>query len=403
MDSGLAGDANTAGKLSDGSPFIAVKQFGRGAVAMSAFSFDAVTSEIILRSSFVPLMHEFTYYLARPVAANLNIDPSDGATLVLASQAFSSSVKDAGKGLIGSYYSQTGRKGESIRRIDSHIEFDWGHGSPMQGIPVDHFSVAWNGTLTPKESGRYEFRFHVDDAATLHINGKRVTGVIDLVAGTQYGIRAEYDEYTSSAYCRLHWKRDGGGEEVVPSSVLSPIASGAGEGTGVLVAITDPSEEMFGGEVYNSDAGIVLGIRRSLVPGIYKVEAPDIFARQAASAIGEDGMIVFNVAAGKEESDMKAVAQDQIDWLNEYVAITAATKTEDVLKVLHGQSFGKEIWRILAIAVFIFLIIEVVLTRWISIQRRSGEEQNVDFTNEGKAGSASFKKSLSALGKKTSD
>ncbi|MCL1909606.1 MAG: PA14 domain-containing protein [Kiritimatiellaeota bacterium] len=402
LDPGIAGDAHTAGKFSNGLPFIAIKPFGRGAVAMSAFVFDNVASDIVVRRGFVPLMHELVYHLARPVAAHLNTTPSDGATLVLASQAFASSSTEQGNGLIGTYYKRQNRQGESVRRIDPVINFDWGHGSPMPNvIPVDHFSAVWNGTLVPKTSGRYQFVFHVDDSAVLYINNKRVSGPLDLVAGERYGIRVEYEEYTATAFIRMHWKRDGGGEEIVPNDVLLPVASGTGEGSGETVAITDPSGKIVFGEVYGSDAGTVLRVPHSLEPGLYRAEVSELFAKQIASAIGEDGKIVFNVSAGKEESDMRAITPDQTAWLNDYVHIATATQVEDVLKALHGQSFGKEIWRILAIAVFIFLIVEVILTRWISINRRAGEEQNVDFTNDGAAGSASFKQSLSALGKFT--
>ena len=68
-----------------------------------------------------------------------------------------------------------------------------------------------------------------------------------------------------------------------------------------------------------------------------------------------------------------------------------------MLSALRGQAFGKEIWRILAFAAFAFLVAEVALTRWISIQRRMGEERDVDFTNAGQAGTASFRDSLAKI------
>jgi hypothetical protein len=62
-----------------------------------------------------------------------------------------------------------------------------------------------------------------------------------------------------------------------------------------------------------------------------------------------------------------------------------------------GQAFGKEIWRILAIAAFLFLIAEVILTRWIAIQRRTGEKIDVDFKNDKLQASESFKENLSKV------
>ena len=43
------------------------------------------------------------------------------------------------------------------------------------------------------------------------------------------------------------------------------------------------------------------------------------------------------------------------------------------------------------------LAAEIALARWISIQRRSGEETNVEFVNEGEMGKASFKDALKKL------
>ena len=398
LDSGLTGDAYTAGKLSDGSPFIALKPLGRGTVALSAFVFDAVASDIVSRRSFVPLMHEVTYHLARPVGAALNVLPSDGATLLLASQTSAASSSDSRNGLIGSYYKQRDRKGEAIRRVDKVVDFNWGGGSPMPGIPADYFSVAWNGTLIPKENGRYEFHVDKDDEASLKINGKTVAGALELRAGTRYAIQLEFAEGYGDARCRLLWSKDGGGQHIIPTEVLLPIGM-SGEGSGEITAVTDPYGEIFSGEVFVSDAGTVLRVRRSLVPGLYRAEVPGAFARQLASATGEDGKIVFSVVAGMEESDIKAATPEQTEFLNQFISISTATKPEDVIKVLHGQSFGKEIWRILAIAAFIFLIVEVVLTRWISIQRRSGEERDIDFTNDGKANSAAIKSFLQSKGK----
>jgi hypothetical protein len=253
--------------------------------------------------------------------------------------------------------------------------------------------------LAPETSGKYEFGFEKDDRATLKINDKVVNGPMELTAGQKYGIQVAYEEDDGMANVRMSWKRNGGPGEIVPTEVLYPIVTGGGEGSGEIVQIMDPYGETFHGEIFSSDSGTSLRIARSLVPGLYSVEVPETYAMQLASAISESGKIVFSVVAGTEESTMEAVSSVQTDFLSKYISISTATKEEDVLGALNGQAFGKEIWRILAIAVFLFLIAEVVLTRWISIQRRTGEEEQVEFANDGKAGSASFKQSLDMLRK----
>ena len=38
-----------------------------------------------------------------------------------------------------------------------------------------------------------------------------------------------------------------------------------------------------------------------------------------------------------------------------------------------GRSFGNEVWRLLAYATLLLLVGEIFLTRWIAIQRKTGE------------------------------
>jgi len=45
----------------------------------------------------------------------------------------------------------------------------------------------------------------------------------------------------------------------------------------------------------------------------------------------------------------------------------------------------------------VFLVVEVWITRWISIRRRTGEEEKVDFSNEGPGGTDSFRESLAMI------
>ena len=397
LDEGVSGGDTVAARLSSGEPFLAIKPLGRGTVAMSAFPFDATASDLPTRRSFVPLMHELTYYLSRPVAADLNIIPSEGATLLLAPQMVGSTSSAGANGLVGMYYKQRGLKGESLRRVDSAVNFDWGGGSPMNGIPADFFSVLWSGTLVPPLSGRYEFYTQADDRATIRIDGKPATGPMNLVAGKKYMIQVTFEDDYAMAYIRLFWKRDGGNDAIIPTEALFPIVSGGGEGSGEIVQIKDPNGETFHGEIFPSDSGTSLRVARSLIPGLYSVEVPELYTAQLASAINSEGRIMFSVVAGTEESTMEAISSTQTDFLMKYISLSTATKEEDVFSTLKGQSFGKEVWRILAIAVFLFLIAEVALTRWISIQRRTGEEENIDFSNEGKAGTASFKSALEKL------
>ena len=53
--------------------------------------------------------------------------------------------------------------------------------------------------------------------------------------------------------------------------------------------------------------------------------------------------------------------------------MTVTRSVDDLQKALLGKTFGRELWRIPAMVLFMLLILETVLTRWICIQRRTGE------------------------------
>jgi len=284
-------------------------------------------------------------------------------------------------------------------RTDPKISFNWGGGAPFEsGFPADNFSVRWMGALVPPQTGDYTFWADADDRFSFKIGGKEGK-VFRLKAGEQYPFSAVYEEDSGIAAVWFKWRRPDGRDEVVPESAfLSQVAGG--EGAGTVVEIKDPHGESFYGEIFGSSVGLSLRITRSLVPGLYHVIVPEFLRPPLAGVVDHDGQIPFSVVSGVEESTMSAITADQTSWLRKFIQISTATKEEDVEKAIQGQSFGKEVWRLLAFAAFLFIIAEVALTRWISIQRRTGEDISVEFKNDKLQASEAFKRSLAKLGKK---
>lgn len=413
LDEELSGQIYVAARFSNEMPFMAIKQFERGTIALSAIPFDASVSEIVAKKMFVPLVHEIVYYLARPISPELNTIPSDSATLLLTPQLAETAASEdglGGRGLIGQYYTNEDFSGVPVKRIDEQVSFYWGDNSPISGIGRDSFSVEWLGTITPTEDSQYVFMLKSDDKSTLFVRtqdgefqpvveadcSQNESKPIYLKAGVSYPIRIKYVEKHSNAYVELLWKKQGGRFETVPSEVLSP-SSIRGAGMGDIVEIKDPFGGFFHGEVYQSENGMTLGISRSLMPGLYTVNIPESLKPFLGSIVTEENTITFSVAAGISESHMESISLEQTEKLSNAIMLSVATKEEDVHSVIKGQAFGKEIWRILAIAAFIFLIAEVVLTRWIAIQRRTGEKIDVEFKNDRLQATESFKENLSKV------
>ena len=370
---GWTSNATVVAKLADGSPFLLAHSFGRGTVFESASVFDA-SSGLVSKRGFVPMMHELAYSLSSPAAVSLDIRPSEGLSLLLASGA-SGDIAAGDNGLVGYYFPQIGCQGKPVIKFDPKIDFRWGWNSPAGGIPNDNFSVRWRGALIAPETGPYKFSWSVDDRFWLRVAGRDVKSNVDipLEKGKAYAIEGRFEEDGGEARVELNWQRPDGTKERVPQNVLRTRASGVA-GAGEVVEMTDPHGETFYAEIVQGEEGLLLRTARSVIPGVYTVNAvPETFKESCSFVSDAEGKIKITVSAGVEESTLTAITQNELSDLCSYVQISQAIKDEDVVKAIGGQSFGKEVWRVLAFFAFLFLVTEPAIARWIAINRRTGD------------------------------
>jgi hypothetical protein len=117
-----------------------------------------------------------------------------------------------------------------LTRDDADIAFDWGYGSPAQGIPSDGFSVRWMRAVSFAE-GQYSFTVSTDDGVRLWVNGHLLidqwrdqslrshSGTIHLIGAAP--IVVEYYENRGIAAARLTWERiDDGPPSPAPGEVI---------------------------------------------------------------------------------------------------------------------------------------------------------------------------------------
>ncbi|MBX3246560.1 MAG: hypothetical protein KF901_05195 [Myxococcales bacterium] len=141
-------------------------------------------------------------------------------------------------GLVGSYYPTIDLSGEPLVRVDPTIDFDWGRSSPGSSIPVDGFSVRWQGFFVAEETGLHRFAVRSDDGMRLWVgdvdgapllaNWRNQSAVtvresIELVAGEAYPIKLEYFENRGTALVELRCARPSLGaaaEPIIPTSQL---------------------------------------------------------------------------------------------------------------------------------------------------------------------------------------
>lgn len=124
-------------------------------------------------------------------------------------------------GLTCSFYNGMKPEGDVIgTRVDADVNFNWGNGSPMSGVPSDSFSAVWEGKITLPAGDDVRLGILSDDGARLYIDGKMV---IDnwkdsfevtvytesaLKAGSTHDIKLEYFENGGGAVAKLLYAVD---------------------------------------------------------------------------------------------------------------------------------------------------------------------------------------------------
>lgn len=117
----------------------------------------------------------------------------------------------------GEYFNNKTLSGSpALTRDDSHVNFNWGTGSPANGtISSDNFSARWTRSLN-FNNGRYRFTVTSDDGVRVWVNNQQIingwydhqpqtfTGDIDLPNGL-IPIRVEYYDATGGAQIQLSW------------------------------------------------------------------------------------------------------------------------------------------------------------------------------------------------------
>lgn len=141
------------------------------------------------------------------------------------------------------------KKPDKFERIDEVVRYDFGDGIPRhpeaKEFSAESFSIRWNGTILPEETGLYEFVVKTRNGVTLWVNeqqqgeetGKKVidgwvapnnevreeSGSVFLIGGRPYPIRLDFFTWKEkAASIELQWKTPHGVLETIPRRSLSP-------------------------------------------------------------------------------------------------------------------------------------------------------------------------------------
>jgi hypothetical protein len=370
------GAPGVVARLQNGAALMAEHTLGKGRVAQLFVPLDRTAGNLVVRQSFLPLIQEVTSYLAQPVIATLNLPPSRGAVVQLSPPAF---TQMSGGGVLGEYFKfDKKRLTPILTRVDPSIAFWWGQEAPAEKMPRDGFAVRWSGTFTPKESGDYTFHVKADDRLDLRIGRHSVhashqTGEQKMFgsfkAGERYSVSASYEEEGGEAYAVVEMEGPGFPREKLPADWLSPSRGGDSWADAVDTQVLAPSGRTLYAKIRYGEDGLALRTDSPLMQGIYEVKVPSAAAGWLGHLAGANDAFPLCVTENPDESRLDALTADEQAIIARLADVTVAHSFEDLQKALHGKTFGRELWRIPALALFLLLVLEPVLTRWIFVQR----------------------------------
>lgn len=372
----LPGNSTLAAAFGNGDAFLATRGYGQGRSVVASCAFDARSGNLPGRTSFVPLVQDLVGWAAGG-GVNWNLDPAWSPSVVLDSR--------ASGGLSGFYYKDAGKRSKpTMTRVDPTINFNWENGGPNKNMN-DNFSIRWQANLVPSITGEHLIEAEADDSIEVKIDGNvlfnqrfdqgKKDARIKLEAGKPVSFDASYKEEGGLAFARLFWTPPGGAKEIIPSSAWIPAAPT--EESQAYPAV-DPLGRARNAVITSGRRGQELRIDGSAIPGLYQVNLP---AEVRASITGEDIAAPLPVVVRGDiaESSFEPLNEDDLNQLRSHTDVILPNTTDDIIAVISGRGFGREITRTVAIAALFLLMLETALARWVSRSRRAGDEVRVEF------------------------
>jgi hypothetical protein len=361
-----------AAAFSNGEAFLATKSLGGGRVLLGTCAFDARAGNLPARQAFVPFVHEWIAWCAG-TGTQWNVDSLWSPSVAL---------PQTGGGLTGYYARSKYRDTEELlQRVDATIDFDWSQAPPAKGLPRDQFKVTWKAALLPPVTGEYVFEAEVNDKLVMTWDdgtnwsweeNQKPDARRHLTAGEGQSLEIFYQQEWGAAFARLYWTPPGGKRQIIPSSAWIPTLPVTDP-----MRVIDPQGLPREAVLSAGRRGQELQINGPAVPGIYQVAADQRLAEMVA--VKPATLLPVAVKRDAGESIFTPMNDEDLALIRAHGDLLLPQSLDDVLSVLQGKGFGREIARWLAIGAVAFFLLESLLARWVARSRRTGEDVRVEF------------------------
>ncbi|MES2475998.1 MAG: PA14 domain-containing protein [Verrucomicrobiota bacterium] len=358
--------------FSNGDALLATRNYGNGRSMLVTCAFDARSGNLPAKRAFVPLLHELVTWAAGG-GVDLNVVSAWSPSIVL----------DSGSGGLSATYSR-GREQklkQVLQRVDAAIDFDWKNDKPSKNMPQDDFTIEWMGSLVAPISGDYLIEAEADDSVEVRIGNRfSLTGnrtdkrsaSITLEAGKPLPISITYQEDGGEAWVRLNWTPPGGVRQIIPSAAFRPAA-----GKEETLKSLDPHGLSREATIRPGRRGRELAIAGTALPGIYQVTVGGTLDEILPGI--RNGTLPVAVGRDAGESRFEPMTEGDLALIRKRADLLQPRSVADMLGILQGKGFGREIWKLLAVAAFILFLLESLLARWVSKSRRTAEDVRVEF------------------------
>lgn len=405
----LSSDSSVGARLNNGDILLSSRNAGEGHVDLLGIPLDLSSGNLVTRQAFLPFLHEMVYYLANPAAYHLNLDPGWEVTIGLTGNR----GRAIGQGLIGHYYASATADKPAYSRQDESIQFNWLNGNPAPGIPANDFRVEWTGKIQFPETDRYAISAEVDDGIDVWIDGKQIASFRypggkkrigeKFEGGRWYDFRAVMHESGGDARAVLLWESNDIPLQPIPSEAFRSFSDEEAKtgrtSTLTTYDVTGPDGRLRTAQLSSTDRGSILKLQGEISSGLYRLSVPREQAPFFSTFLPKDKLeIPFTVKRDPAESHLTELTESDFAFMQNFVTLAQPQTLEELIGFLNGNQFGQELWKYLALGAFAFLLIEILLSRWIARSRKMGEEILIKFESKD-APTSEFHEQLTKFGK----